>query len=243
MGISFCVKSELLLMGVSDTSVSFSDTKMNIFVSFQTDFSNIEISDITVIKDDASKVEQTIQTDVFTCVCNKQHACVDNPMLHQNSIFIICVKPLNENVKVTKFDEVALYQDGVMKFNPVLNGETQQLTTVSVGSVGVIETRLFSSFFKMNKPSMLFISGVVRLDFKAIRALNENGYRKVLIDESNRSTFMLNVNLAQTNDIAWDKNVAVGFVIVIVGFTIFLWMKKRSGFKSDYSLISIVVGN
>merc|ERR1719203_113817 len=93
---------------------------------------------------------------------------------------------------------LALYQDDSEKYAPVINGELDALTTMTLGSIGTITTRMISSFFYDSSPTEVTIYGEVILAFAAS---NDRSLRKRTADfVSEHSEFEMKVALDSSLD-------------------------------------------
>jgi len=194
--LSFCVKTELLLLGDdTDISVSFCNTKVFVNINFLASYGNFEINDIDLVGFQASEVIEDDKFDVMACICeinsDEDHQCQASPTLNQNSIFRVCVNSPN-GLQVTRFESVVLKQD-LLSIPVIDHGETNELSKV-IDFSGVVEIRMMSLFFSKENPSPLTILGEVVLGFVENRRLNNEKSEK----QNQKGNFQIDVKLEES---------------------------------------------
>merc|ERR1719203_1566374 len=155
---TFCVMSELLLDSMN-LSVSYSKTKVRGSMDFEAGFASFEIEDITLNKFEYDEVHNDASMSVRSCICDDEEVCEEAPVLAQNSKFNICVWPEGEHLIIERFESLSIFQGGIAKFIPIINGEVNALTTTHEGtSMGIVNTRIPTNFFDDADPENVEIS-------------------------------------------------------------------------------------
>jgi hypothetical protein len=161
--ISLCVRVDLLLGDLAETSVTFHETIMDVSIGLLQGF---EITGI-----DLSRVNATEMTDstdlgyeVTACHCNATGSCV-NDILSQGSDVYLCVETTAPNVKIAAIQELTMVQ-GSFNTTPIVSGIEDPLTLVTIdGKEATVRYQIISAFFEDPDPLDIVAIGSVLLAF------------------------------------------------------------------------------
>jgi hypothetical protein len=193
--ISMCLRVDLLLGDVAETSVTFHEQKIFITIDLLQGF---EVTGIDLDRLDASEEDgdAVLDYEVVACQCNVTFSCVDS-VLTQGSDVYICVETTAENVEIEEVRSLNFAQ-GAFNVTPVVDGSADALSALFYnGKQASIRYQMISAFFDDENPEDVIASGSVLLKFT-----DDDGRRQL------RSAKIVSPRSLQTQDNA-DKEFEV----------------------------------
>lgn len=160
--ISMCIRVDLLL-GDTDTSVTFHEQKVFVSISLLQGF---EVTGIDLERTAASEEDGDAEFDyvLTACQCDESFTCV-NTTLTQGSDVFICVETTAPNVEIAEVRQVRFSQ-GAFNVTPVVDGVSDALSEVIVdGKRASIRYQMISEFFQETSPDDVIADGLVLLTF------------------------------------------------------------------------------
>jgi hypothetical protein len=160
--ISMCIRVDLLL-GDTDTSVTFHEQRLVVTVSLLQGF---EVTGIDLERTSATVEDGDAEFDYLltACQCDESFTCV-NTTLTQGSDVFICVETTAPNVEIAQVREVRFTQ-GAFIVTPVVDGVADALSEVTVdGKQAIIRYQMISAFFEEASPDDVIADGLVLLSF------------------------------------------------------------------------------
>jgi hypothetical protein len=165
--VGLCVRVDLVLDDLEQTSVNFSE--QNIFITIDMT-ADIEILNIEL--DRVSADEQTSDTDVDyglnACHCDSASECLESPVeITQGSDVFICVylSETSSDVEIAEIRTLTMSQ-GDLSVAAISDGTDNALTQTTItGKEALIRHQLISAFFDDENPGNVAANGVALLAF------------------------------------------------------------------------------
>jgi hypothetical protein len=216
--ISMCIRVDLLLGDLAETSVTFHEQKLSVTISMLQGFEVIGI-DLDRLEADEEDGAVTSNYTLSACQCDESFTCV-NAVLTQGSDVYICVETTAPNLEIAEVRELRFTQ-GVFSVTPVVDGVADALSEIFyAGKEASIRYQMISTFFEDPNPADVIASGAVMLAFS-----DESGRRQLrsvklvprgLQEKEGENVFQVRMALAASS--ASVGTVLRGFVSVAVGF-------------------------
>jgi hypothetical protein len=170
--ISMCIRVDLLLGDLAETSVTFHEQKLFVTISLLQGF---EVTGIDLNRLEADKENGTVTSNytLSACQCDESFNCV-NTILTQGSDVYICVETTAPNLEIAQVRELRFTQ-GVFSVTPVVDGVAHALSEVFyAGKEASIRYQMISTFFEDPNPADVIATGTVLLAFS-----DEGGRRQL----------------------------------------------------------------
>jgi hypothetical protein len=162
--ISMCIRLDLTLGDVAETSVNFHETVMDVSVGLL--LQGFEVINIDLDRLNATEVTDSVDLDynvtAFQCDDNGD---VSNEVLTQGSDVFLCVETTASNVEIAEIRELIMTQ-GAFSTTPIVAGIEDTLTLVTIfDKEAIIRYQVVSQFFADPSPDNIVATGSVILAF------------------------------------------------------------------------------
>lgn len=222
--ISMCIRVDLLLGDLAETSVTFHEQKLFVTISLIQGF---EVTGIDLDRLEADEEDGNVTSNytLSACQCDESFTCV-NTILTQGSDVYICVETTAPNMEIAQVRELRFTQ-GVFSVSPVVDGVADALSKVFYAGKEVsIRYQMISTFFEDPNPADVIASGSVLLAFTDESRRRQLRLVKLvpraLQKKTEEDVFKVTMTLAASDASAGTAlrgfvSVAVGIVIAVVG--------------------------
>jgi hypothetical protein len=202
--ISLCVRVDLLLGDVAETSVMFHEQKLFVTIDLLQGF---EVTGIDLDRLDAEEEDgdAALNHTLSACQCDESFTCTPY-VLTQGSNVYICVETTTPNLEIAEVRDLVLTQ-GAFNVTPVVDGVPDALSVVLInGKQASIRYQMISAFFRDPDPEDVIANGAVLLAFT-----DDSGRRqlhsvklvpRVLVQKDEKDVFQ--VTMALASDGAYD---------------------------------------